>query len=104
MMWLEEKLNIDGIPDGHMATITGTLVHGIVQINVEWHDTDDNSSSIIEWAKAIPIYNDDPPISYDDIRQKYWNQVIKVKAKHEAMPYPMWREYMAMKIDGMSRL
>lgn len=95
MIWFEESIDISQLPSDHSVTVSGTLEEGLIQINLNWY-YDDSVVSITEWSKIIRMFS--VHVSNDDIRAKYWDKILKVRARAEKMPYEQFRAYFFMKM------
>jgi hypothetical protein len=98
MTWYEEPLDIQDTPKDVSIMIVGTLLEGLARINVEVYNGD-NKVSVTEWSKVVRMTGEH--ITNDEVREKFWDKILKVRARHEGMAYQDWRDYISLKIGQL---
>lgn len=98
MKWYEEPLEIQDTPKDVSIMIVGTLTEGMARINVELYEGD-TKISINEWSKVVRMTSEH--IIHDEVREKFWDKILKIRARHEGMPYDDWRDYIALKMGHL---
>jgi len=98
MRWYEDELDIVDVPNGISIMVSGTLENGLLKINVECYDGD-NVVTVTEFSKIVRLTGEH--IIHDEVREKFWDKILKVRARHENLPYREWREYMTLKMGKL---
>lgn len=98
MRWYEDELDIIGVPEGISIMVSGTLDNGLLKINVECYDGD-NVVAITEWSRIVRMTGEH--LIHDEIREKFWDKILKVRARHEGLSYKDWRDYMTLKMGKL---
>ena len=96
MRWYEDELDIVGVPEGVSIMIAGTLENGLLKINVEFYEGDNAVVTVTEFSKVVRMTGEH--LINDEIREKFWDKILKVRARHEHLSYKEWRDYITLKM------
>ena len=91
MRWHDVPLTIKGMPESSSAQLTGVLNVHDVSINVEFFH---NGRQFVAtfWSKPVKLWQHETP-TRDDIANKYWDKLTKVKNHNEELQYKEWLKY-----------
>lgn len=91
MRWYDAPLEIKGMPGSSSAQLVGVLNVHDVSINVEFYH---NGRQFVAqyWTKPIRMWQHEAP-TRDDIANKYWDKLSKVRSRNEQLQYGEWLKY-----------
>jgi hypothetical protein len=91
MRWHDEALTIKGMPGSSSAQLVGVLNVHDVSVNVEFYH---NGRQFVApfWTKQIRMWQHEAPTK-DEIANKFWDKLSKVKSRNEELQYTEWLKY-----------
>lgn len=91
MRWHDAPLTIKGMPGSSSAQLIGVLNVHDVSINVEFFH---NGRQFVAtfWTKPVRMWQHETP-TRDDIANKYWDKLTKIKNQNEELQYNDWLKY-----------
>jgi hypothetical protein len=100
MRWHEQSLVVKGLPDGEILLI-GILEESVLRLDVEFWKND-KCYTITEWSKSLRMWRSQEILN-EEVREKYWDKIIKIKSRHESFPYSDWLYYFTSKLNPEER-
>lgn len=91
MRWHDAALTIKGMPGDSSAQLVGVLDVHDVSINVEFYHNGHQFVATF-WTKPVKMWQHETP-TRDDITNKYWDKLTKVKNSNEELQYTEWLKY-----------
>lgn len=91
MRWYDSALTIKGMPGTSSAQLIGQLNVHDVSLDIEFYH---NGRQFVAtfWSKPIKMWQHETP-TRDDITNKYWDKLTKVKSRNEELQYNDWLKY-----------
>ncbi len=97
MRWHDAALTIKDMPGSSSAQLVGMLNLHDVSINVEFYH---NGRQFVAtfWTKPIKMWQHETPTK-DDIANKFWDKLTRIKSKNEELQYNDWLKYFTAHLD-----
>lgn len=101
MRWHEESLEINGLPAADSVQLVGLIESGEAKINVEFYH-DGKLFVNTAWSKAIQVRRGEDLIN-EEVAEKFWPKVVKVKSLHEGKKFTEWLPYFASTLSDSDK-
>lgn len=101
MRWYDATLTVKGMPSSSSVQLVGMLNVHDVSINVEFYH---NGRQFIAtfWTKPVKMWRHEEP-TRDDIANKYWDKLMRIKNKNEELQYSDWLKYFTAHLDEVDK-